>query len=148
MGPFSATLSPSFSHCVESRLSHPLAACPGAKRTLALHQVASGNQRLGPSLVQIVRFQARRVGSHSLSLPQWRLEPPFPVQPTILAHLSKHASQTLSVSHHFPLPQKPRIFEGIRVPYPGKGKVCRNQFVASGKNVSTTHLGGCRERPW
>lgn len=132
----------------KAELSHPLAACPGARRTLAQHQVRSGNQRLGPSLVQRGRFQARRVGSHSLSLPQWRLEPPFPVQPTIGAHLSKRALQTLSTSHHFPLPQKPRIFEGIRVASPGEGKVCRNQFVTSGKTVPTTHLGGCWESPW
>lgn len=56
----------------KAELSHPLAACPGAKRTLAQHQVPSGNQRLGPSLVLIVRFQARRVGSQ-----------PFPVPPAV-----------------------------------------------------------------
>lgn len=96
-------------------------------------------------------FQARTVRSHSLFLPQLRLEPHIPslVQPPQSWSNSQNIHQNPSILLTISLlPQKPRFFlRALRYSTQEKEKDGENQFVANDKIMATNHFGGFWERP-
>lgn len=128
-------------------LSHPLLVSQGAKRTLALHQVPSGNQRSpqeDKTLVSVLKvsFEARTVGSYSLFLPHLRLElQPFPRSaysggPPLKTDQRSSILLTIPTSH-----RSPEFLRVLSFPTQETKKGGENQFVASGKNMASSRLG-------
>lgn len=147
MGPLSAALSHSFSHSVEGR---PFPPSPSQPRGEKNSGITSSTLRepeeppRGQALVSVLRvsFQARTVGSHSLFLPHLRLEPqPFPRSaysggPPLKTDQRPSILLIIPTSH-----RNPEFLRALSFPTQEKKKGGENQFVASGKNMASSHLG-------